>query len=405
VRIVLLNETFTRNMGYAENALPRAIARLGPEVHVIAANLQAYFDHPDYKEIYEPFNGPAIVPVGVEQLNGFTLHRLPHRLVFGRAQFVGLAKRLTEIRPDIVQTFAVASWDAMQAALAKPRLGYKMFTGAHQHASVFPRALRDGGDLFARAKSAVRRAVPGHMVSLVTERCFAVTPDCGEIASRFYGVPCAQVEIAPMGVDTDAFHPAANIGEREAALARRRALRVQPDTLVCVYSGRFTPEKNPLCLGQAVARLRDRGRPFSAVFIGSGPQREAIAALPGCIVHPFVPFPDLPDFYRAADIGVWPTQESVSMLDAAACGLPIVVSDRLVARERVDGSGLQYRESDADDLAATLERLEDAALRRRLGEADARTMADDFSWDAVARKRLQFYRAALHANGRRSSAP
>ena len=96
-------------------------------------------------------------------------------------------------------------------------------------------------------------------------------------------------------------------------------------------------------------------------------------------------------FYGAADIGVWPRQESTSQLDAAACGLPIIVSDHIRVMERVDGSGLTYREGDAEDLARQLASLASSELRLRLGEYGSRKMRDRFSWIEIARRRVKEY--------------
>jgi glycosyltransferase involved in cell wall biosynthesis len=114
----------------------------------------------------------------------------------------------------------------------------------------------------------------------------------------------------------------------------------------------------------------------------------------GCVTHPFVPVQELGDFYRAADIGVWPTQESMSMLDAAACGLPIIVNDTIAAVERIDGNGLKYKLGDVDDLVRALLELGDPLARQGLGSFGAKKMAG-FNWEAIARRRLQDYRTAL----------
>jgi glycosyltransferase involved in cell wall biosynthesis len=90
------------------------------------------------------------------------------------------------------------------------------------------------------------------------------------------------------------------------------------------------------------------------------------------------------------------------MIDAAACGLPIVVNDQLRARERVDGNGLTYRLGDVDDLAAVIRRLFDPSIRSTLGRAGARKVADSFSWEGIARQRLHDYEAAIEARGARS---
>ena len=396
MRIVILSETFTKRMGYCENMLPKALSRLGEDVHVVATNLQAGHNSPDYKQTYEPFLGPAVRPCGVEQHTGFTLHRLPHRILLGYPRIRGLTGKLRELRPDIVQVHAAASWLPLEAAFAQPRFGFQLFTGAHQTASVVAADLKSAGRLHPiRLKSDLRRALPGRLVSFFARKCYAATVDCAEIARRFYGVPQKQIDICPLGVDTELFHPVRNEADCQARCERRQELGVRPDEIVCIYTGRFSLAKNPVCLAQAIAQLNEEGRPVRGLFVGDGPQRAEIEQFAGSQVHPFVSWGQLPSFYRAADIGVWPTQESMSMLDAAASGLPVVVSDRLVAVERVEGNGLQYREGDAGDLARQLRQLEDSTLRTELGKCGADKIAREFSWLSIAERRLADYQVAL----------
>jgi glycosyltransferase involved in cell wall biosynthesis len=114
-----------------------------------------------------------------------------------------------------------------------------------------------------------------------------------------------------------------------------------------------------------------------------------------------MPHADLGPQYRAADVAVWPTNESTSMLDAAACGLPLVVSDGIAYRDHVEGNGVVVRMNDLDDLVDHLRRLGDPDERRRLGSAGARKMAERFSWDRVARLRLRDYERAVAFPGGR----
>lgn len=83
------------------------------------------------------------------------------------------------------------------------------------------------------------------------------------------------------------------------------------------------------------------------------------------------------------------------MIDAAACGIPVVVSDRLKAIERVEGNGLQYREGDARALANALLELSDPDTRAKLGLAGAAKVAHRFSWRAIAERRVEDYERAL----------
>ena len=90
------------------------------------------------------------------------------------------------------------------------------------------------------------------------------------------------------------------------------------------------------------------------------------------------------------------------MLDAAACGLPIVVNHTLRAVERIEGNGLTYQLNDQGALERVLSGLMDPNARKALGEAGARRMSELFSWEALVRRRVSDY-AALSAAPRRRS--
>jgi glycosyltransferase involved in cell wall biosynthesis len=388
-------------MGYLQNTLTRYLARLGADVHLITMDLPPYYQFEGYQESYGTFTGSeSLVPGSIESYDGYTLHVVGHRRVLGYMRMVGLWKKLASVRPHVVQTLAAIGWIPLDAALAKPFLGYKLFSGNHTCASVFPLARRQAAIWDReRLRSFLTRTLTGRFQSLFTERCYAATTDCAEIAKRFFGVQKRKVAVSPLGVDTELFYPSRDGSHLEERRLVRQRFGFSDGDIVCIYSGRFTQDKNPLLLANAVSRLSARGEPFRGLFVGNGPQRESIQASSGCAVHPFVPVHELAHYFRAADIGVWPRQESMSMLDGASCGLPIVVNDTLLATERIDGNGITYRLDDAEDLERALLTLRSAQVRRSLGACGASRIAREFSWEAVARRRLRDYEDALGSRG------
>ena len=384
-------------MGYIGNMLPRHLARLGAEVHYITMDLPHYFQSTDRITSYGNFAGADVVQPGtVEEYDGFHLHGLGHRRSLGQMRYVGLEQKLRELRVDIVQSLLAIGWPPLEAANLRRALGYRLFTANHTTESVFPLAQRKTSILNpARLRNFATRFAPGRYVSRQSVKCYAATVDCARVAVDFFGVERDKIAIAPLGVDTDLFTPARSDTEQGDRRALRTELGVSDSQVLFIYTGQFTSGKNPLVLAEALEVMAQRGLPVRGLFIGDGAQREPIAAKAVAITRPFMPNAQLPRFYRAADVGVWPTQESTSMLDAAACGLPVVVNDTLRAVERIKGNGLQYRLNDRDDLVRVLTGLLDAGMRRQLGEVGAVRMEQEFSWRDLAARRLADYEASL----------
>ena len=402
MRVAIIFYSFPRDMGYATTMLPRYLARLGADVHYIATDLPVYHKSRDARSAYRQFSADATMSPGQsEPYDGYTVHCIGHRYVLRVPVFTGLLGKLRQIRPDVVQLFINAGFAPLQAAAAKLMLGFSLFSAAHTTVSIFPLAQRKVHFWDpAWASNFVTRVIPGRLVNPMIERCYAATTDCAEVARRFYGIAAGKITIAPLGVDTENFYPARSPAELERRARLRHELGIEDGDLVTIYTGQFTESKNPVVLARAVAQLRHQGLRVRGLFIGNGPQKDDIEACEGCQVLPFRPHRELPPYYRAADIGVWPTQESMSMLDAAACGLPIIVNDTLLAKERIEGNGITYRLNDSQDLAEKIRGLNDPARRLELGSIGARRMTELFSWNAIARQRLADYQAALANRGR-----
>lgn len=113
---------------------------------------------------------------------------------------------------------------------------------------------------------------------------------------------------------------------------------------------------------------------------------------------------DLPRWLGGLDILVHPADMEglgVSLLQASAAAVPIVTSRAGGLPEAVaDGvSGLLIPPGDVAALTAALARLlDDAGLRRRLGEAGRARILAEFSVDAMVEGNLAVYRRLLSHN-------
>jgi glycosyltransferase involved in cell wall biosynthesis len=157
----------------------------------------------------------------------------------------------------------------------------------------------------------------------------------------------------------------------------------------------MTASKSVHVLAQAVEELSAEGYHFIALFVGDGPESETLRAYKKSIVHPFVPWTELSEFYRAADIAVWPRSITTSTLDASACGLPVIMSDQEKAQERWMDIGSTYKDGCVASLKATLLEYQDDARRSATGSVAASRMRARYSWKVIA----QAFKQELQSGG------
>lgn len=397
MRIALIVDWHSEKMGYSDNFLPKALANLGHEVHLVTTTAQVYFNSPNYRDVFEAFLGPGLVQCEVKKIDGYTLHRLPIHFFRHRIRARGLFKTLRRIQPDIVQCGETTSWMTFEAALAKPLLGYKLFSECHIHASVFPITNSTAGQK-SRIYWEIYRKTIGRFIAQLSERCYPISEDAAILTARYFGFPKDKITIRSLGVDTDLFQPPTTPERQASRHELRKSFGFTELDIVVIYTGSISPDKSPDCLAEAIRILRSRGFPYFGLFIGGGNSNyiNRIQATPGCKIVPFVQVQDLPKYYHASDVAVWPKRESTSQLDAIACGLPIILSDRIQVTERVDGNGLLYQEGDPLDLAERLFELYPLERRTTMGHLGAQKMKQQYSWIDLAQKYGDDYRRALN---------
>ena len=396
MKIVIISQFFFESMGYTENILPKYLSKLGHEVIVISSNLHAPEKSQDYASNYEDFLGDSVQPTGESYQDGFLLKRLEGYSVGGYLGLKNLRSEVNQLKPDIVQFIQVTGISNYSMLLNPLNFPYAVFTECHQHASIAKniesgKGLRGYIDQFWYRFT---RSLPTRISHIRVKCCFAISPDCEIIANKLYGVPVKKITPLSLGTDTEVFYPATSKAEKAQRSQIRASLGVTDEEILVVYTGRLTQNKNPLILARAIGILHKNSQKFKAVFIGSGEQTDRIIKSKGCQVMGFQPHGKLAQLYRAADVGVWPREESMSMLDAAASGLPLIVSNKMGDLDRISGNGLTYDEGDICSLVETLNRMESKIMRDGMSKIGVKKMINSYSWNEHAKTRLVYYEAA-----------
>jgi glycosyltransferase involved in cell wall biosynthesis len=398
MRIVFSTDWYSEGMGYSENVLPQVLSRMGHEVYVVSSTLQVYGDHDFYENVYGKFLGASIVEPGIKIINGVTVIRLPIILWWKRLKIArGRTRAILNLKPDIVFAWDPRSYQTVLLSLTSIFSSYKLFSAVHTVASVYPAYYHfNSMNIMQKLRLRLFDTFIGWVSSLRIEMCYANTKDAAEIASKFFGVNSKKVKFIPSSLDTNHFHPVIDDNDKSEKEYVRASLGFSNESILCIYSGRFTKDKNPNCLAEAIKILRSNGYNYNGIFLGEGEQFELISSTEGCLVKSFIKYEELPKYYRAADIGVWPRQESISMSDASSCGIPIVVSNLMSAKDRIDGNGVTYLENDPIDLARVLLDLKSKEVRLKLGIIGSKKIIENYSLDLIAKEYILNFQKSLN---------
>lgn len=197
----------------------------------------------------------------------------------------------------------------------------------------------------------------------------------------------ARLELVPLGVDLLTFNPVVGTP-------------VDDGVLKLVYAGRLSHEKSPQLAVATAAELHRRGRAVRMDVYGTGPDLQELQDIAGEAPVAFHGFVDgraeLAKRYAAADVSlsVCPAETfGLAVLEALACGTPVVTANRGGASELVDASAGAFGAPDPASLADAVE-----SLVPRLGpglRAGARAAAEKYTWSSTIRSMLALHQSLV----------
>lgn len=215
-----------------------------------------------------------------------------------------------------------------------------------------------------------------------------------------YGLDPERVHVARLGVDPDRFRPR-NRDEIEPVLSRYGI-----DAPYWLDIAALQPRKNLATLLDAIEIAAGAGSARPLVVAGSeawGCERERARLLDlerrGLVRHVGdVPDADLPALYAGCEVFCYPSFHEgfgLPVLEAMACGVPVVTSDAAALRETGGDVTCVVPANDPDAFADALTALSRDAERRRAMSQAGRERALDHSWESCARSVLDVYRRML----------
>lgn len=361
-------------VGAASGGMKTALAELGRGYVAAGADRLLVIPGP-VDSVSETDLGPVVQVRAPQVGGGYRLIVEPWRLVDVLERFAP-----TSIEWNDKLTLLPVAWWARRAGVRSVCLSHERLT-----------------DMFAmRSGMPTTSKVSIGLVNRLVVRSFDTLVVTSRYAQREFqhladAVGCP-VERVPLGVDLETFRPHPQPGGAGAS---------GPDgVLRLAHVGRLSREKSPHLAVATAVELHRRGVPVRLDVYGEGPhlaELEQLAAGAPVRFHGFVDGrEELSRRIAAADIAlsVCPGETfGLAVLEALACGTPVVTASRGGGRELVDERCGAWGRPDPSSLADAVLGLaaRPAADRRRA----ARRRAEQFPWSRTVDQML-----AVHAGDR-----
>jgi glycosyltransferase involved in cell wall biosynthesis len=225
---------------------------------------------------------------------------------------------------------------------------------------------------------------------------------CGRLVyeeMRKRGYPSERGRILTLAVDTAVFEPLDD--DRRLSIQTRLGLRPP----VIGYSGRLTADKGVHILMKAVEQIGGE-RPWSLLLLGGGPEERAIldwAKSRGWdkrVRIALAKHEEVPSYLGAMDVLVAPSQTTSHwkeqfgrmLIEAFACGVPIIGSDSGEIPYVIGDAGRVVGEKDVAGWAAALSELLDRPDLRADLARRGRSRCQEYTVARLAEKYREYYR-------------
>lgn len=254
----------------------------------------------------------------------------------------------------------------------------------------FPQVLTAARRLYLRAFTG--------MTCKRARRVIAISHSTARDVAESFGITPDKIDVAAPGYDPDVYKPLTP--DTVEAFRHSKGLPAR----FWLFVGTLEPRKNLVTLLEAYAQLPRGERLPLLLGGGKGWQYDDIFAtierhkLDDVQWLGFLPAEELPLWYNCAETFIWPSifeGFGIPVLEAMACGTPVIVSDTSSLPEVVGENGTCLPAHDVEAWASALHTaMHDGAWRARSREnglAEARR----FSWSETAIATVRSYTWAL----------
>lgn len=380
MKIVHLIDYYQPKIGYQEYFLAREHANAGHKTYIVTSD--RYFPFSDYEKIYFPILGNRIIGSGEYIDDNLKTIRLKS-LEFPGSNLIllrHLNKTLKSINPDLVLCHGIYSLTSFSISKIKKDFNFKLVYD--NHAAAFN---TDFNRTFSRKlyyyiyKNFIKESIVSS-----ADKIFAIGEAERDFISESLNIAKKNIPIIRLGVDINDFKPSKSFRK-----TIRNKLKIKKGEPVVIFTGKITENKDVHILLEALEKSKGF---FKLLLIGNGPQKyldslKYLSERTKLIHIPFILNKDLPMYFSAADIAVYPGDFTISVFEAMSMSLPVILPEWIGNVFLNNSPGvIRFERYDKRQLLQLLNTLAyNNKLIQKLGSSNRNFAKKNLDWKKIAK--------------------
>ncbi|MGG3912329.1 glycosyltransferase family 4 protein [Rossellomorea vietnamensis] len=239
------------------------------------------------------------------------------------------------------------------------------------------------------------------MLSRYTDCLITINKEDYTLAKHRFNIPSIE-HVHGVGVNMETFQP---ISEKDKA-EKKKSFGFQPDDFLLFYAAEFNENKNQQMLIKALAHIKEEVPHAKLLLAGEGTLQKTCKELAKTLevehmVH-FLGFrKDIPELLPMCDVAVASSLREglpVNIMEAMACGLPVVASVNRGHRELVKDhqNGWVVFSTDVEGFSNKLKLLAASEdIRRQMGMTGRGMIESTFSVQRIVNEKSRVYQAYM----------
>lgn len=390
MKIVMLCEFFNETLEYQENLLAKYYIKHGHQVTILTSTFTSVFDY--YSDQHDNrWPAKEYETGGVKVIRFRFAFNLMNRL----RRYTSIAVILEREQPDLIYIHDIMLNMLEAVAYKKRHAACKMIMDYHAD---YANSAKNW--LSLKILHGVIRKWYLDRARKHFSKIFPIVPASMTFLQQVYKIPLEDMELLPLGADTDLGRDVRARGE--GAIIRRQ-YHIPDDAFVMFTGGKLTPVKKTELLIEVFLGLADPALHLFVIGDSTAADKnykaELVKLASGSPRIHFTGWLHSAEVYRyleAANLAVFPASQSILWQQAISMHLPLVVGDTggqdvsylnphgnivTLPREEINVSGLR-------DVIRRL--IVDRARLRQMGAGARQTTDELLNWDNLVHKTLRY---------------